>query len=212
MLLLSGSALAQQANQNEESEKQEEKSAAGERRFNLVRGVNEWGVWGAVSIESKTPLGHTIYRTTWLAGLRYGRIVGVKLKTAFEYTFDLVPMELVLNDPIVDLPPEFNPPSRDVYGFGIWPGGIKFIIGNGRRWRPFLGINGGLTYFTKNVPFHGRRANISGNLDAGVHILVGDNRMLTIAYKYHHVSNAYTAERNVGTNVNMVMIGYSFLK
>ena len=176
----------------------------------LRRGVNEWGIWGAISIKSRTPIGNTIYRTTWLAGIRYGRIVGTKWHTVFEYTFDFVPLELVRNDP--SGPPDESgvEPVHDVYGFGVWPAGIKFILGEGCNIKPFVGINSGLVFFTKAVPWEGRRANIAGNLDAGVHIMRGENRALTIAYKYHHVSNAYTAERNVGTNVNMIMIGYSW--
>lgn len=175
----------------------------------LRRGVNEWGIWGAISIKSRTPIGNTIYRTTWLAGIRYGRVVGTKLHTAFEYTFDFVPMELVLNDPSGP-PVDGLEPTHNVYGFGVWPAGIKFILREGCRIKPFLGINSGLVLFNSAVPWEGRRANIAGNLDAGIHYMLREDRALTIAYKYHHVSNAYTADRNVGTNVNMLMIGYSW--
>ena len=175
----------------------------------LRKGVNEWGVWGAISVKSRTPIGNTIYRTTWLAGIRYGRIVGTKLHTAVEYTFDFVPLEMVRNDP--SGPPEGGvEPTHNVYGFGLWPAGIKFILGEGCKIKPFVGINSGLVLFNSPVPWEGRRANVAGNLDAGVHFMLKEDRALTIAYKYHHVSNAYTAERNVGTNVNMIMIGYSW--
>jgi hypothetical protein len=101
-------------------------------------------------------------------------------------------------------------PTHDVYGFGIWPAGIKFILGEGCKIKPFVGINSGLVLFNSPVPWEGRRANVAGNLDAGIHFMLNEDRALTIAYKYHHVSNAYTAERNVGTNVNMIMVGYSW--
>jgi len=212
MLLLSGSVLAQQADNNPNPDEQKEEQDLPRDVFVLKRGVNEWGVWGAISIKSRTPIGRTIYRTTWLAGIRYGRVVGVKLRTAFEYTLDFVPMELVLNDE-GGAPSESGViPTQDVYGFGFWPAGIKFSWWRKNRIKPFLGINGGMVFFTQPVPFEGRRLNIAGNLDAGIQFQVGERGAITLAYKYHHVSNAYTAERNVGTNVNMLMVGYSIFK
>jgi len=213
MILLSGSVHAQQAKENPDSNQQMEEEKDAPREFlELKRGLNEWGVWGAVSIKSRTPLGRTIYRTTWLAGIRYGRVVGVKLRTAFEYTLDFVPLELVLNDEAGPPSEDGVIPTQDVYGFGFWPAGIKFSWFRKNRIKPFLGINGGMVFFTQPVPFEGRRLNIAGNLDAGIQFQVGDRGAITVAYKYHHVSNAYTAERNVGTNVNMLMIGYSIFK
>ena len=210
--LISCPLLAQTAEDTTESSDEEELLLPQPPPEPLRRGVNEWGIWGAISIKSRTPIGNTIYRTTWLAGIRYGRVVGTMWHTAFEYTFDFVPLELVLNDP--SGPPDESGVERvhNVYGFGIWPAGIKFILGEGCNIKPFVGINSGLVLFKEAVPWEGRRANIAGNLDAGVHFMMGENRALTIAYKYHHVSNAYTAERNVGTNVNMVMVGYSWFK
>jgi hypothetical protein len=195
--------------EDEKDENSEELAAPEVYPEFLRKGVNEWGIWGALSIKSRTPIGNTIYRTTWLAGIRYGRVVGTKLHTAFEYTFDFVPLALVRNDPSGP-PVDGVEPTHNVYGFGIWPAGIKFILGEGCKIKPFVGINSGLVLFSTAVPWEGRRANIAGNLDAGIHYMLREDRALTIAYKYHHVSNAYTADRNVGTNVNMIMIGYSW--
>jgi hypothetical protein len=138
--------------------------------------------------------------------------VAAKWRVIFEYTFDLVPLELVVNEPDGPEWQENGVKLRNVYGFGIWPGGIKFMGDLGQSFYPFAGINGGIVAYSQPVPFDGRRLNFTGNFDTGVLVRFGRSQSLTIAYKYHHVSNGYTADRNVGTNVNMLMIGYSVFR
>lgn len=167
----------------------------------LTRSTNEYAVWAAGSIESPS-IGNTAYRSTALVGLRYGRVVGVKKQIGFEYTFDFVPVEAVFNAET----------GHFVYGFGVWPGGIKMNFGQRSRVRLFVGANGGVVGYTQAVPTNGRRLNFAVNLDGGMHIFMLRGRALTVSYKYHHVSNAFTAPVNIGTNVNMVTFGLSLFK
>jgi hypothetical protein len=185
---------------------------SGEPPYRLKRAMNEYGLWGAASVDSKTPLGNTAYRRTWMAGLRYGRLVGVKKGVSFEYTLDLIPVEVVFNSQESRILHEGKRSSATVYGMGLCPGGLKLSFAPRSRFKPFLGMSGGLVIYAEALPLDGRKLNFWVSLDGGVQIFTRPKRAIILGYKYHHVSNAFTAPVNIGTNVNMLTVGYSLFK
>ncbi len=74
-------------------------------------------------------------------------------------------------------------------------------------------------YLTKIVPdlrtplrprATGAKLNFTADPGAGLEIGLKKNRNLIIGYKYHHLSNLYTGNMNVGFNSNMIYVGMNF--
>lgn len=71
---------------------------------------------------------------------------------------------------------------------------------------------GGFIYTRLNVPELGSKLN--GNYQAGVglHYFIAKNTSIDINYRYHHISNAGTANPNDPLNSSKMLIGISFFK
>ncbi|CAN5582255.1 hypothetical protein BH20ACI3_BH20ACI3_42360 [soil metagenome] len=174
--------------------------------YKLRRGNNEFAVWGAGSFDAPTLIGNTAYRPTAMLGLRYGKVVGTTDWATFTYVADLIPLQVVFDQE------DGQAARRNVYGVGANYGGLKMSFLRRYRVKPFAGISGGLIVYSRPVPLEGRKLNLTYSLDAGLDIFTGKRRALTVGYKFYHVSNAFTAKTNVGTNDNMISLGFSFFR
>ena len=174
--------------------------------YKLKRGDNEFGVWGAGSFDAPTLIGNTAYRPTAMLGLRYGRVVGTTDWATFAYVVDVIPVQVVFDQE------DGRGARRNVYGVGVNYGGLKMSFLRRSRVKPFAGISGGLIAYSRPVPLEGRKLNFTYSLDAGLDIFTGKKRALTVGYKFYHVSNAFTGKTNIGTNDNMINIGFSFFR
>jgi hypothetical protein len=74
-------------------------------------------------------------------------------------------------------------------------------------------------YFTQVVPdlrtplnprATGAKLNFTAEMGGGLEIGLKNNRNLIIGYKYHHLSNLYTGNMNVGFNSNMIYTALNF--
>lgn len=187
------------------------KSGVESKSYLLTKGMNEFGVWIAGSFNSRTPIGNVAYRPTMRLGLRYGRIVGTTRWASFTYVADLVPIEVVFNQESAQIAGQ---PTRrsNVYGVGGNYGGIKVSFRRRARVKPFAGFSAGLIFYSRPIPINGRKFNVTYELSGGIDVFLKPLRALTLSYKFHHVSNLFTAAVNIGTNDNMVCIGFSFFK
>jgi hypothetical protein len=135
---------------------------------------------------------------------------------AFAYAPDLVPL-LVVSD---------NPKYRRI----TRPGGRHFLVTDGRgpvagvalspigfqtqlragsRWRPYVAGAAGIVWFTRAVPVAGSRAfNYTFEMGAGARWQYRPREALRLGYKFHHLSNAYTALRNPGLDATVFLVGY----
>lgn len=182
-----------------------------EPSYRLSKGMNEFGAWMAGSFNSATPIGNTAYRPTLRLGLRYARIVGTTRWATFAYVMDLVPVEVVFNQESAQVAGQ--PPHRsNVYGLGGNYGGLKISFLRRARVKPFAGFSAGLIYYSRPVPLNGRRLNFTYELSGGVDIFLKPKRALTLSYQFYHVSNLFTAPANIGTNDNLIRIGFSCFK
>jgi len=99
------------------------------------RGLTELSVWSGYSFGSISGkfLAITQGRQFAIMGLQYGRIVAAGEKVALAYTFDVIPMAMVTNNPQTKVTGEgiFSTEyvrRKFVYGFGFAPIGLKFYF------------------------------------------------------------------------------------
>lgn len=166
-----------------------------------------------------------------LAGQHLGLIpdrdhlfVGVQLtanvvqtrRWAFSYAPEIVPLLVVSNNPIYrSVVTRSGARFRvedgrgPVTGFAISPIGLQAQMRVGSRWRPYVGGAAGVVWFTREVPVADSRAfNYTFEFGGGVRWQYRSRDSLRIGFKFHHLSNAYTAERNPGLDAAVLLVGY----
>ncbi|HEX8848104.1 MAG TPA: acyloxyacyl hydrolase, partial [Gemmatimonadaceae bacterium] len=74
--------------------------------------------------------------------------------------------------------------------------------------RPYLSGAAGFLWFTRNTPEpEARRLNATFELGAGLRVARGEHRALMLGWKFHHLSNAWTAPYNPGLDGNVFYVG-----
>lgn len=194
-------------------------AGSGESPYRLPRGTYEFGAWAGWSPGSTTFFGRSPDRRLFIAGLRAGRVLGTKKHFDFEYTVDFVPVVRLVQPrevrPFVteDGRRIFGRSGPDATGVGVSPVGLKFRFRRRERVKPFAEATGGIVYFDRAVPYDAaRRFNFMFDFGGGVQILSRSRRALTLGYKFHHISNAYTGDINPGLDSHVFYAGYSVFR
>jgi hypothetical protein len=108
---------------------------------------------------------------------------------------------------------------KTVFGVGFTPVGLQFNWRNSKKYQPFIAGGIGVALFNKKFPDNrsplqpdkiGNRFQVMPEFGAGLEIRRSETKSFFIGYKYHHLSNAYTAPLNVGYNTNMIYGGMYF--
>ena len=185
---------------------------------------NEIGFYGGVSTFHKDLRGPSAGGNFGMLAIRYSHVALESRSLKLRYTADLIPVA-VLNYPRNR---EFQGSGgttqivrdrRTVYGYGIAPGGLQLNFRRGKKYQPFAAGSVGIMYFTQVVPdlrtplnprATGAKLNFTAEMGGGLEIGLKNNKNLIIGYKYHHLSNLYTGNMNVGFNSNMVYTGLNF--
>jgi lipid A 3-O-deacylase len=89
------------------------------------------------------------------------------------------------------------------YLLGSW----KFTGMSEKNIFPYLFAGGGVLYVDLGLPTMGSRLDFSYQGGTGVQFVVAEGVLLTGEYRYHHVSNAGTAEPNESLNSSKFLIG-----
>ncbi|HEY7165626.1 MAG TPA: acyloxyacyl hydrolase, partial [Candidatus Binatia bacterium] len=77
--------------------------------------------------------------------------------------------------------------------------------------KPFIAASVGFLYFTDDVPVpDSSRFNFTPEVGVGVQFFLTPKQAVTVGYKYFHISNAGTGDRNPGLDNNVIYAGYSF--
>jgi hypothetical protein len=177
---------------------------------------NEWGIWGGIAFDSPTLIGKTPDAKYGNIGLRYGRVLAASNTVAFEWTIDAVPLAILSTERsilISSSPLVLRVSRKAVYGAGAAPIGLKFNFRRNRRVQPFGQATGGFLYFSDQVPItNASQFNFTFDFSGGVQIVNSTRRSFSIGYKYHHISNGYTATFNPGVDVQMVFAGFSVFR
>ena len=166
------------------------------------QGGNEIQIWTA---GGHSVPGGTARTGVFSAGLRYGWILTGPhlpsvLRGRFEYAIDATPLFLVFQR------------ANTAYGVGFSPLGLKWNFDRRGRLSPYLELNGGILFTSKNVPTYTNNVNFTPAAALGTHIL-GEKYNWRLELRYLHISNAGLGRLNPGLNTVEVRVGIGkFLK
>lgn len=165
----------------------------------LKKGTWEVGVWtgGGTALT-----GSTKDTRVWNAGLRFGRVLTGEhgsgwLRGNLEWVGDVIPAYVVFQD-------------RTVYGAGFNPALFKWNFTHGKKIAPYFEAGGGLLFTAHDVPLGTSTINFTPQIGLGLQIFTRENRAITLAGKYVHISNAGLSTPNPGINTIQFTVGYRF--
>ena len=94
------------------------------------------------------------------------------------------------------------------YLLGNW----KFTGLKKKRLYPYVFAGGGVLFVDLELPTMGSRLNFSYQGGTGIQYLIHNNLAVTAEYRYHHISNAGTAEPNEPLNSSLILFGISLFR
>ena len=175
-------------------------------------GRNEFSLWGGFSPNSPHIIGAAAERNLSTLGLRYSRALKSSGFATWRYTFDAIPVAFI-RQPVSHGVWEDRTQRESRYGGGLAPIGVQFNMRPHHRIQPFGEGNVGFLYFTRPTPYtNTSNFNFTFSLGAGIQTFTIHNRAVSFGYKYHHLSNAYTAPVNPGMDSNVFYVGYSLFR
>lgn len=172
-------------------------------------GISLWtttGIWG------RTPEARL-----GLIALRVQHPLGVPARNAplrVHYVATLTPT-LLLSIPAsaipprkrTETPPDGLPDFRGT-GVGIAPVGLQVNYRLHRAVQPYLRMTTGVAYFFSAVPdVRGKHLNFTLEIGAGVQSALTDRILLTLGYRYHHLSNGFRGDINPGVDSHLLHVG-----
>jgi hypothetical protein len=184
-----------------------------------------FGVWAGASFYAPGGnfLGGETDRDLFIAGVRAETMIRSGAHYALAATMDAIPLAIVTRNPYytnriiasartrrgthVDVLQQTG--RGPVYGFGANPLGLELLGPRVHSVRPYVGAAGGFLWFTRNTPEpEARRLNATFEAGGGLRVARGDHRSLLIGWKFHHLSNAWTAPYNPGLDGNVFYVGF----
>ena len=81
-----------------------------------------------------------------------------------------------------------------------------------QRLLPYVFAGGGVLYVDLGLPTMGSRLNFSYGGGTGLQYLVRNDLAVSAEYRYHHISNASTAEPNEPLNSSKILFGISLFR
>lgn len=187
-------------------------------------GTAPWEVGAFVGVARNSPAGHFLGTT---AGFNHV-FVGLQALTPvlrlgsvqFSYAVQLLPLVRTTGqtEQVEYSDPGFGPPRQRIvyvpvraYAIGISPFGLQIAAPLGSAVSLYGATAAGGLIFDRPFPIpQARRVNFTLEFGAGVLIRVGRERWVRAGYKYHHLSNAYTAPENPGLDANVFYVGYDW--
>ena len=116
-----------------------------------------------------------------------------------------------LNYPGQRAPDGLLPGADRTYAWGFSPVGLELTTPQARRLSAFTAAAGGVLVFTRPFPVpEARRLNFTLEYGVGVRLRTHGEQWLQLGYKFHHLSNAYTAEMNPGLDGHVLYAGYQW--
>lgn len=171
-------------------------------------GVHEFGGWWGLSVITGHVFGAAHDIKYMPIDVRYSYLFGRHRSWNVRYSPELTAMAM-LDEPV---PNQTNPElqRKRTYGSGLSPVGFQFDFRPTSRVQPFVGTNGGFIYFTDRVLSpQGSQFMYTVDLGAGINIFRTPRQVISIGYRYQHLSNADISHHNPGTDANTFYIGAS---
>jgi hypothetical protein len=179
-----------------------------------------WEVGPYIGVARQSPAGRYLGvipdRNHLFVGLQLTANIVRSRRWAFAYAPDLVPLLVVSDNPKyqrISTPRGGHYRVADgrgpVAGVALSPIGFQAQLRVGSRWRPYVAGAAGVVWFTRAVPVAGSRAfNYTFEMGAGARWQFRRREALRLGYKFHHLSNAYTAFQNPGLDATVFLVGY----
>ena len=182
------------------------------------------GAWAGASFYSPggSFLGGETGRELFLAGVRAEWMLKTGQRLALAATMDAIPLAVVTRNPYYTDRVVGTAISRrgeqvnvleqtgrgPVLGFGASPLGLELLGPRMRAVRPYLAAAAGFLWFARNTPEpEARRLNATFEVGAGLRVARRERHTLLVGWKFHHLSNAWTAPYNPGLDGNVVYLG-----
>jgi hypothetical protein len=162
---------------------------------------------------SATLIGTTTDRRFAVAGFGYSYRCWVWPRVSISYSGELMPAAFLLQP--AQIYRRGFVPAHAVYGFAVTPLGFTMDFGRGRRVYPYLQTNEGIIASTEPIPINVIGAtglNFLIDVGGGVRIKMGQQRAISLGYKFLHISNGFTSAVNPGVDNNVFYAGFSILK
>ena len=182
----------------------------------LAARMNSLGLWIGGSPFSTALIAKMKGAQFGLIGIEFGHVLATENHMAVRYTADLIPAAVLA----YPAPPRPDGESADAIapspsptvGMGVAPVGLQFVYRTHRRAQPFFGGSGGLMAFPAPIPDgRGRRLNYTFDISVGIRYVLTADRVLTIGYRFHHLSNGFRGDINPGFDANVFYLGLSTL-
>jgi hypothetical protein len=182
-----------------------------------------WDVAPYVGYATRSPVrfwGLTPGRSHLMLGVQLVRPVARAGAFALAYAPNVVPVFVLTNNPASAAgaagAPGGGAPSAaceatrcgPVGGAGVAPAGLRVEARPAPGLRLYGAAAAGLVLFARNVPVReARRLNATAEWGGGAAVRAAAGLWVQAGYKYHHLSNAYTAARNPGVDGRVVYGG-----
>ena len=194
---------------------------AGKYQTDVNIKMKEWGYYAGSFTVHKDLRGESQKAPVVLFGIRHAWSIKNNANRRFRYYMDLNPLIIVnyRERRLVQTSPTTTATvgeRKTIYGVGFVPFGLQYNWRNSKKFQPFIAGGMGVALFNKKFPDNrsalapdkiGNRFQIMPEFGAGVEIRNSETKSYFIGYKYHHMSNGYTAPLNVGYNTNMLYFG-----
>lgn len=196
----------------------------GEREKQIEQSNREWGMYAGSVAFYKDLKGESQKAPVVLFGLRYAWTTKNNERHRLRYYMDFDPL-IILNyreKHLVQATPTTTTTignRRTVFGVGFTPVGLQFNWRNSKKYQPYIAGGFGVAIFNRRFPDNrsalqpdkiGNFFQLMPEFGAGLEIRKSERKSYFIGYKYHHLSNGYTAPLNVGFNTNMIYAGMYF--
>ena len=158
----------------------------------LGKGASEWGVY----LQGGTGLfDRTSHKFFWMGG-RYGKVLtgehlGGWAKGTLQYTVEVYPLVVVTQ------------PTGNAYGGGFTPFMLTWNFTGAKKVAPFFEIGAGTLFTNRDVPINTNSVNFTPQGALGMHFFTREDRAVTGAIRYTHISNAGLSNRNAGINTTL---------
>lgn len=187
-------------------------------------GTARWDVGAFVGVARHSPAGRFLGITPGFNHLFVGlqaltpvlRLGSVRVS----YGVQLLPLVRTTGqtERVVNSDAGFGPPRRRIvavpvtaYAVGISPFGLQIAVPLGSAVSVYTATAAGGLIFDRPFPIpEARRINFTLEFGGGVLLRAGHERWVRAGYKFHHLSNAYTAPENPGLDANVFYVGYDW--
>lgn len=178
---------------------------------------NEIGFFGTIPVANASYRADAVDRQFYIFGFSYNRLLVHGRLCDVRWVSEIMPA-MVLREPFLKgtsvQTTSANPPFTSTgatYGMGSNPVGADVIFLPNVKWQPVVGVHGGVSYFTRNVlSVQGSQFNFLLDGRAGMRYVLSGTRSVSIAYRFEHMSNAFTAIDNPGVDSQMIQLSYNF--